>query len=138
MGIDSAPVLPSALTGTETIWAKNASLFQIEQSPDWIDRMMFWDINLNIPPIFWDPLPYKINGMGFNEYILITGKAIAHLRKNGISQVSDEIALMAKVMRQDPQEFSEQTMSDLKQGNLDGMKRRISEINRQMASDDLI
>ena len=132
IGIDSAPVVPVGLTGDETVWARESERFGIEKDEDWIDQMLFWDVNLNVPPLFWDRMPYKVNGKEFNEYIKITGAAAARLFKNGIPQIPDDIAMLARINGQDEKVFIYETDMEIKKGNYAKMKDRILSINQSV------
>ncbi|MBA4393131.1 MAG: hypothetical protein C0407_06235, partial [Desulfobacca sp.] len=138
LGLDAAPVLPPGLTGTETLWARESDKFGIQKDPDWVNQMIFWDVNLLNPVLFWDRLPYTVNGRNFSDFIKITGDAATTLSKHGIPQTSDEMALMAKLMGQTPQDFLQIANSILKNADYTSLREMISTLNNTMKREPLL
>jgi len=140
IGVDFSPVLPPLLTGTETVWAKQSERFGIEKNDDWIEQMLMWDINLNYPIVLWDELPYKLNGMPFREFAQVTQMAANSLLQRGVPQISDEMALMARVQGQKENDFVFDTNMEMRKCDSIALKNRILSLNKLLkcAYDELI
>ena len=140
IGVDSSPVLPPVLTGTETLWAKESERFGIEKDDDWVERMLMWDINLNYPIVLWDELPYKLNGMPFREFAQVTQRAANSLLQRGVPQMSDEMALMARVQGQKENDFLFDSNVEMRTCDSVALKKRVLNLNKRLkcASDELI
>lgn len=137
LGLDAAPVLPPGLTGTETQWAKESETFGIQKDPDWVDQMMFWDVNLLTPVMLWEKLPYRVNGLDFFNFIKITGQAASTLLRHGIPQTSDEMALMADLNRQTPHDFLQAIHWDLTNADEGGIREKVISINQALKREPL-
>jgi hypothetical protein len=59
-----------------------------------------------IPPGFWQPLPYNLDGRSFAEYTGITARFQADLAREGIViNVSDDIVLLVDLLRKNLPSF---------------------------------
>lgn len=130
IGVDSSPVLPPVLSGTETVWAKQSERFGIEKNADWVERMLMWDINLNYPIVLWDELPYKLNGMPFREFAQVTQKAANSLLQQGVPQLSDEMALMARVQGQNGNDFVFESNMEMRKCDIAALNKRVINLNK--------
>ena len=136
VGVDSSPILPPLLTGTETEWSQNSEKYGIAKEKDWIEKMLLWDINLNIPSTFWEPLPYTVNGLKFAEFSNITNKISNIFLRNKIPQISDEMALMARLYGQNENDFVFDTNIELRENNTNKLAERIKAINQRIVCEE--
>lgn len=94
---DSALVqFPGIYPGT--VWFKKPEKFNFEIDKEtYCEKVMNYKIKSLFPPRFWDPLPYKVNGMSFKEFAYETEKFQMDLKKVGINTgISDEAYLLYK------------------------------------------
>ena len=92
---DSAVVqFPGIYPGT--VWFKKAEKFNFEIDKEtYCEKVMTYKIKSLFPPRFWEPLPYKVNGMSFKEFAYETEKFQMDLKKEGINTgISDEAYLL--------------------------------------------
>lgn len=95
---DSVPLqFPGLMPGSR--WLADPAKFNIEVA----DREQFllnaldYKFKLLFPPQFWDPLPYKLNGMSFHEFTAVTIRFATQLEQAGIlTNFSHTLAAIAK------------------------------------------
>lgn len=103
---DSVPVqFPGLLPGTEWFEHPDRYGFEVDRE-QYMRENLSYKIKLLFPPTFWKPLPYKLNGMPFNQFAALTGKFIAALEAQGIlTNVPDDNMLMAHLAGMSPRQF---------------------------------
>ncbi|HOL22003.1 MAG TPA: hypothetical protein PLQ41_04000, partial [bacterium] len=87
------------------------------------------------PPTYWEPLPYKINGMSFNEYAKETALFQQELQKDGIeTSISDEAYLIYKFTSFSTlRKFLDINRYYFYAGKRENLEKEITDINRKMA-----
>ena len=67
-----------------TYWYENQKEFGFELEDDYMLKTMVYKIKLLLPPILWEPLPYKINNRTNDEAVMLAQNFSLELEKNGI------------------------------------------------------
>jgi radical SAM superfamily enzyme YgiQ (UPF0313 family) len=95
---DSALVQFSGIyPGTQWFKTPERFNFTMEDRKAYPLRMMTYQIKSLFPPSYWEPLPYKINGMSFKEFARETERFQRDIQKEGIiTSVPDEAYLLYK------------------------------------------
>ncbi|MCX8082328.1 MAG: radical SAM protein [bacterium] len=84
----------------QTVWFKYPERFNfiIEDKETYSLKTMTYKIKNLFPPTYWEPLPYRINGMSFKDYARETFIFQKELQEEGIeTSISDEAYLIYKV-----------------------------------------
>ncbi|MFH1387287.1 MAG: radical SAM protein [bacterium] len=83
----------AAEAGIEVVYPiqRDQFLYQIEQkaqptmqSPEVLDYLLQYPLILSLPMRFWPPLPYKIDGNNYQEYVKLSNKLQTEIAKLGI------------------------------------------------------
>ncbi len=130
---DSVPVqFPGLLPGTP--WMQEPEKFGFEVDREEIlSTGLDYKIKLLFPPAYWEPLPYKVNGLTFPEFTALTAKFAAQLEANDIlTGVPDDNALIAQCAGMSPREFRDQARLWCLTGNAEAMAQMVSEANQQI------
>ena len=91
---------------------------------------MDYKIRLFFPPRFWNPLPYKVNGKTFRQFVKETEEFTKKVEAMGITTlVADDVALMSKYVRISPREFRDQARLNFFTGNAAALQGIIETIN---------
>lgn len=89
--------LPGLIPGS--YWYKNREDFGFELDEDFLRRVMLYKIKLLLPPILWEPLPYKMNGKDHIQIMTVAQNMTIELEKNGIlTGINDFLILISKVL----------------------------------------
>lgn len=89
--------LPGLIPGS--YWYKNREDFGFELDDDFLSRIMLYKIKLLLPPVLWEPLPYKMNGKDHIQMMTIAQNITVELEKNGIlTGINDFLILIGKVL----------------------------------------
>jgi hypothetical protein len=81
--------------------------------------------------MFWKPLAYKVNGMGFAEFVKITEGFVRALEKEGlVTGVPDDNMLMAAMVGMTPKQFQDAARWMCATGDAEGMGRMVAGFNR--------
>ncbi|MGB9594754.1 MAG: hypothetical protein ACPL7B_00625, partial [Candidatus Poribacteria bacterium] len=89
--------LPGLIPGS--YWYKNKEDFGFELNDDFLRKVMLYKIKLLLPPVLWEPLPYKMNGKDHIQMMTIAQNMTIELEKNGIlTGINDFLILIAKVL----------------------------------------
>ena len=89
-----------------------------------------YKLQLLFPPKYWEPLPWKVNGMGYKQFAAETQSLYDELQqKNILTMLTDEEALMAHLAGTPPRDFYDQTFSYLFTGDWVQMADLVSKIN---------
>lgn len=128
---DSAVVsLPGVVIGTE--WEKNHEKYGIEikDREDFEIKLMAHKPKFTYPPVLWDPIPYKINGKEFKEYMKESSDFALGLEKAGIlMHMTDEMLVMAKYSGMQVKDFRDKSRHALSVGDYKNLSSMISVIN---------
>lgn len=131
---DTVNVCTPVVTPRST-WGDNPGKYNIELSENYFDELMFFTPALFFPPTMWKPLNYKINGNDFFEIANESDCFAASLEKeNVLTQVMDDVALMAKHCCMDSREFRDKVRHYLSIGDQQNMSALIEQINRSAAT----
>ncbi len=132
---DSVPVqFPGLLPGTP--WLQHPEKYNFEvDTEELLLAGLDYKIKLLFPPQFWEPPPYKVNGMTFPEFTALTMKFAEDLEKSGIlTAVPDDMALIAKCAGMTAREFRDQARLWCLTGDVAGMAKMTEEANRLITS----
>ncbi len=90
-----------------TPWYEEPEQYNFEfDKATFLPNSLDYKIKLLFPPQYWDPLPYKLNGMAFDEFTKLTAWFAAELEKNGLlTGVPDDNALIAQCAGMSAREF---------------------------------
>lgn len=95
---DSVPLqFPGLMPGSR--WIADPARFNIEVADveQFLLNGLDYKFKLLFPPQFWDPLPYKLNGMSFHEFTAVTIRFATQLEQAGIlTNFSHTLAAIAK------------------------------------------
>ena len=128
---DSVPVqFPGLLPLTP--WLNEPDRFGIEVNKDqYLFENVAYKFKLLLPPAFWSPLPYKINGMGFQEFTALTAGFSAQLEAEGLLlNLSDDNALIAELAGMTPREYRDAARLWCVTGNAEAMQEMVRRANR--------
>jgi radical SAM superfamily enzyme YgiQ (UPF0313 family) len=94
-------------------------------------EVMTYQIKNLFPPSYWDPLPYRINGMAFKEFARETERFQKDLQKEGIeTSIPDEAYLLYMFSRFNSlREFLDKHRCFFYSGNRNELEEEISFIN---------
>ncbi|MEK7397506.1 MAG: radical SAM protein [Candidatus Poribacteria bacterium] len=89
--------LPGLIPGSD--WYKKRDEFGFELNDDYMIKAMIYKIKLLLPPILWDPLPYRMNGRDHPQMMALAQGVSIELEKNGVlTGCNDFLALIGKLM----------------------------------------
>ena len=93
---DSVTVqLPGLIPGA--YWYKNRESFGFEIDDDYMVKLMLYKIKLLLPPMLWEPLPYKLNRRIHSQSVTIAQSVTAELERNDIlTGIGDFLLLIAR------------------------------------------
>jgi len=132
---DSVPVqFPGLLPGTPWLEEPEKHNFEVD-TEELLLAGLDYKIKLLFPPQFWEPPPYKVNGMTFPEFTALTMKFAEDLEKSGIlTAVPDDMALIAKCAEMTAREFRDQARLWCLTGDVAGMAKMTEQANRLITS----
>jgi len=116
----------------QTVWGRNPSRFNFTvETETYALDVMTYQIKQFFPPRYWNPLPYRVNGMVFKEYARETEKFQKELNQNGmVTFVSDEAYLLSKCAGfENPAEFIDRNRYFLFAGLAEEIRKEIDIIN---------
>ncbi|NQU79646.1 radical SAM protein [Candidatus Woesearchaeota archaeon] len=126
--------LPGVMT-LESGWGSEPSKYsiQLDDEQTFERTVMSYRTQFGQSPILWEPLPYKINGKHFRQYLRQSEQFTRILEEKGLlTQITDEQALMAEHLNIPLREFRDINRSYLMEGNHKGISRIVSDLNRSM------
>jgi radical SAM superfamily enzyme YgiQ (UPF0313 family) len=98
--------------------------------PAVIRYLIQYKIQLLFPPKFWAPLPWKINGLNYQQFASETQLFYEDLKKAGIlCMLTDEEALMAHAGGYSPKQFADKAFVNGFTGDWEGMAEMAGKIN---------
>ena len=133
---DSVPVqFPGLLPGTP--WWQAPEKFAFETDREQLLRQgLYYKLKLLFPPEYWDPLPYKINGMDFREFTALTTAFAGRLEASGIlTGVPDDNALIAHCAGMSPREFRDRARLWCLTGDAEAVAQMVSAANEWITGD---
>jgi anaerobic magnesium-protoporphyrin IX monomethyl ester cyclase len=129
---DSVPLqFPGVLPGTP--WIENPQHYGIEI--DDVERFLLDNLDyrfeLLFPPQFWDPLPYKINGMSFHEFTAVTMQFARQLEEADIlTNFSHTLAAIAQSAEMAPRQLRDMAQLWCVTGDAEAMGSMVEKANR--------
>lgn len=129
---DSVPLqFPGLLPGTP--WFDEPEKFRFEADKEQVLEVgLDYKIKLLFPPAYWDPLPYKVNGMNFAEFTALTEQFGANLERQGIlTGVPDDNALIARCAGMSAREFRDRARRWCLTGDAEAMGELVRQVNQQ-------
>lgn len=120
-----------------TVWFKYPERFNftIEDKETYPFKTMTYQIKNLFPPTYWEPLPYKINGMPFREYAKATALFQKELQEEGIeTSISDDAYLIYTVSGfSNLRDFLNTNRYYFYAGKKEKLEEEISFINKKIA-----
>jgi radical SAM superfamily enzyme YgiQ (UPF0313 family) len=116
-----------------TPWAQEPRRFGFKlDEKSYCRQVMNYKIKTLFPPSFWAPLPYRLDGMSFRRFARITERFAARLEKVGlVTQLTDDIAMVASVLDVEPREFKELTARAMWTGDWETIADVVSSFNER-------
>jgi len=133
---DSVPVQPPGILPM-TPWLEESEKYGIEVDKDsYLHENVAYKIKLLLPMAFWQPLPYKINGMSFHEFTKLTTRFAAQLEENGILVgLPDDNALISHLAGMPPRQFRDAARAWCVTGDAEAMAELVRRVNRASLRD---
>ncbi len=128
---DSAPVqFPGLIPGTP--WWLEPARFGFDFDLDELTQVgLDYKIKLLFPPSMWEALPYRVNGMDFEEFTALTMEFAANVEAAGIlTGVPDDNALLAHCAGMAAREFRDLTRLWCAIGDAEAMGDVVARVNR--------
>ncbi|MHB8994150.1 MAG: B12-binding domain-containing radical SAM protein [Armatimonadota bacterium] len=131
---DSAPLqFPGLMPGTR--WIADPTKYQIEV--DDVETFLLDGLSYRFkqlfPPQFWEPLPYKVNGMGFHEFTGQTIKFAGQLEAAGIlTNFSHTLASIAKAAEMPARQLRDAAQLWCVTGDAEAMGAMVARANQAM------
>ncbi|MCD6351363.1 MAG: radical SAM protein [Armatimonadetes bacterium] len=132
---DSVPVqFPGLLPGTP--WFDRPEHYGFELDRDeYLRENLNYKFKLLFPPTFWKPLPYRLNGQDFTQFVKTTGRFVAALESEGIlTDVPDDNMLMAHLGGLSDREFRDRARLWCVAGLVDAMRDFVLRYNKAATS----
>lgn len=131
---DSVPLqFPGMFPGSR--WSLNPGRYNLEvdDRDRMFDEFMGYRIKLLFPPQFWDPLPYKVNGLSFHEFTGVTIRFARDLEAAGLlTNFSHTLAALAKSAEMPPRQLRDLAMLWCVTGDAEAMGDMVQRANRNM------
>ncbi len=119
----------------QTPWIEHPERYNIEiDNPEqYLLDNLDYKVKLLFPPQFWQPLPYRINGLSFHEMTAVTMKFAHDLESAGIlTNFSHTLAAIAKSAGMAPRELRDMAQLWCLTGDTEAMGGMVSRANRAM------
>jgi hypothetical protein len=129
---DSVPVqFPGLLPGTP--WTLDPAKYGFDADPEEVMEVgLDYQIKLLFPPAYWQPLPYKVNGMSFSEFTAVTTRFAGQLEAAGIlTGLSDDNALIAHLVGHAPRDFRNEAQRWLLTGDVEAVSALVQQANQR-------
>jgi len=130
---DSVTVqLPGLIPNTH--WYRNRADFGFELDDGYMSRAMRYSVKLLLPPVLWEPLPYRVNGKDHSQVVMMAQHLVMELEKNGIlTGIGDFLLLAGKHMDMPAREIRDANRRLFFTGNYRGVQNMVELFNRQVA-----
>ncbi len=116
-------------------WGNNPEKYGIELGENYFGELMFFTPALFYPPTMWKPLSYKIDGKSFFEIAQESDRFAIALEKEGVlTQVMEDVALMARHCGMDFRDFRDKVRHYLAVGDHESMSGLVKRINESTMS----
>jgi len=131
---DAVPLqFPGLMPGTR--WAQEPWKYnlEIEDVEAYFTGFMDYRFKLLFPPPFWTPLPYKVNGMGFQEFTKVTMWFAGQLEQAGIlTNLSHTLAAIAQSAGMPPRQLRDAAQLWFVTGDAEAAGEMVARANRAM------
>ncbi len=130
---DSVPVqFPGLLPGTP--WWNDPEQYGFEfDEAELTDVGLDYKIKLLFPPSMWEPLPYQVGGMSYEEFTKLTMRFVGELEQDGIlTSFPDDNALIARCAGMAPREFRDMTRLWCTIGDAEAMGEMVARANAKI------
>jgi hypothetical protein len=79
---------------------------QIDDREALVAEELEYKIKLLFPPAYWEPLPYRVNGLDYHQFTALTARFAGALDQAGVlTGVPDDNVLLAELAGMTPREF---------------------------------
>lgn len=131
---DAVPLqFPGLFPGSP--WFEHPERYAIEIADR--EQFLLWAMDYRIklffPPRYWEPLPYKVNGMGFHEFAEITSQFGRDLEAAGIlTHFSHTLAALAAAAEMPPRQLRDLAQLWCLTGDAEAMGEMVARANRNL------
>ena len=131
---DSVPLqFPGVFPGTPWIEKPEQYNIEIDDAERFLLDNLDYRFKLLFPPQFWDPLPYKINGMSFHEFTAVTMQFAGQLEAAGLlTNFSHTLAAIAQSAEMEPRQLRDMAQLWCVTGDAEAMGNMVRKANRGM------
>lgn len=131
---DAVPLqFPGVFPGTRWIQEPYKYNIEIGDVEQYLLDNLDYRVKLLFPPQFWDPLPYRINGMDFTQMTAVTMRFAGQLEAAGIlTNFSHTLASIARSAGMEPRQLRDMAQLWCVTGDAEGMGRMVERANRAM------
>lgn len=133
---DSVPVqFPGLLPLTP--WLMQPERYGIEVDRDrYLHENIGYKFKLLLPPAFWQPLPYRINGLDYHQFTAQTAAFARQLEQAGILvNLSDDNAMIARLAGMGYREYRDAARVWCVTGNAEAMQEMVCRANHALGGD---
>jgi radical SAM superfamily enzyme YgiQ (UPF0313 family) len=129
---DGAPVhFPVLLPGSAWFAEPGRYGFTVDDPAAYVKRAIRYKARLLFPPSFWPELPYRIDGKPFAVFAAETEEFTRDVERLGVvTLISDEAALLARLLGEPPRAFRDRIRLALASGDVDAVSGMIDAVNR--------
>jgi hypothetical protein len=131
---DAVPLqFPGLFPGTQ--WIEHPERYNIEMAGvrEYLLASLGYRFKLLFPPQYWEPLPYRVNGLGFHEFTAITGRFARDLEAAGIlTHFSHTLASLAHAAELRPHQLRDLARLWCMTGDAEAMGAMVTRANRNM------
>jgi radical SAM superfamily enzyme YgiQ (UPF0313 family) len=130
---DAVPVqFPGLLPGTP--WWNDPEQYGFEfDEAELTEVGLDYKIKLLFPPSMWEPLPYEVGGMPFEEFTRLTMQFAGQLEEAGIlTSFPDDNALIAKCAGMQPRQFRDASRLWCTIGDAEAMGEMVARANESI------
>ncbi|MBA4386457.1 MAG: hypothetical protein C0404_00665 [Verrucomicrobia bacterium] len=123
--------LPIVTPGTT--WYKEAERFGIKFDGDPFLALLKYQVRFLMPPPLWDPLPYSIGGLSYQELVRKTAWVTEELEKRGVlTGMNDSLLLVARELGIEHGAVRGLNRKLFMTADMDGIQRVATEFNRKV------
>jgi radical SAM superfamily enzyme YgiQ (UPF0313 family) len=125
--------LPGVIPNTQ--WYVNSGKFGFKLNEDYIEKSMMYRIRLLLPPILWEPLPYRIGGKTHYEAIAMAQWLATELEKKRIiTGIEDYLLLAASYLNISREEARDKSRRLFFTGDYSGIERMVTMFNERVTA----
>ncbi|MCK4810093.1 MAG: radical SAM protein [Candidatus Omnitrophica bacterium] len=138
--LNSALLQPAGVYPS-TDWGRNPKKYGILLSPDYVKEALIYPIKLLIPMRFWTPFPFtyrimekEAEDVKFEDIILVFEQFYKAVRTEiGIPGIQDYGLLIAKMLKKDPLEFTNESIKYMVTRDYAKIKQIVEETQRGLS-----